>query len=83
MDESAIFIYLFDLWKIGGIRISLYVLGWSAAGTAFERLAAYMRVFHYKGWTLGYSFVFYLAIQSFTLFLYYLFKAKCVEDATF
>lgn len=80
---AYLFVYLFDLLKIRGIWISLYVLGWSAAGTAFEGLAAYMRVFHYKGWTLGYSFVFYLAIQSFTLFLYFLFKTKYAEDASF
>lgn len=80
---AYIFVYLFDLWKIRGIWISLYVLVWAAAGAAFEGLAAYMQVFHYKGWTVGYSFVFYLAIQSFLLFLYYLFKVKYDENASF
>lgn len=80
---TYIYIYLFDLWKIRGIWISLYVLGWSALGVAFEGLAAFMHVFHYKGWTLGYSFVFYLASQPLILLLYYRLKAKYAEAASF
>jgi hypothetical protein len=73
---AYLFVYFFDKWKISGLRIALYVSVCSAAATAYEALADFFHVFKYKGWNLGYSFVFYLAIQSFYLLLYYLIKNK-------
>jgi hypothetical protein len=73
---AYLFVYFFDKWKISGLRIALYVSVWSIAATAYEALAVYCHVFKYKGWNLAYSFVFYLAIQSFYLLLYYLIKKK-------
>ncbi|MBB6694862.1 hypothetical protein H7B90_26035 [Cohnella xylanilytica] len=66
------FVYFMDLWKIRGLGVALYVLACSAGGMAFEALAVYYRVFTYKHWTLGLSFLFYLFAQTVLAFLYLL-----------
>jgi hypothetical protein len=73
---SYIFVYLFDKWKIHGIGIVLYIISWSLVAVAYEGLTVYLHVYKYKGWTLGYSLVYYLAVQSFYLLLYYVIKHK-------
>jgi hypothetical protein len=73
---AYLFLYFFDKWKLRGLLISLYVLLCSAAGAGFEALAVYFHVFKYKGWSIGYSFVFYLFVQSVDVLLYYLIKKK-------
>lgn len=73
---AYIFVYFFDKWRVHGLFITVYILVWSMVGTAFEALAVYFHVFKYKGWNLGYSFVFYLAVQSLYILLYHVIKKK-------
>lgn len=73
---AYLFVYFFDKWRVQGLFVTLYVLIWSAVGTGFEALAVYFHVFRYKTWRLEYSWVFYLAVQSFYLLLYYIIKKK-------
>lgn len=77
---AYIFVYFFDKWKIRGLFISLYVLVWSLIGVGFEAIAVFFHVFKYKEWNLGFSFVFYLFIQSFEIFLYYRIKEKYQQN---
>ena len=73
---AYVFVYFYDKWKVRGLWTVLYVAVWSTASTLFERFADYCHVFKYKGWNLGYSFVFYLAVQSLYLLLYYMVKSS-------
>ncbi|PYI53872.1 hypothetical protein [Paenibacillus flagellatus] len=68
------FVYFFDRWNVRGLGIAGYVVVWSAFAVAFEALAARLHVFHYKGWTLGYSSLVYLVVQSLYLAFYYRIK---------
>ncbi|MGF7036385.1 hypothetical protein J2T17_007448 [Paenibacillus mucilaginosus] len=73
---AYVFLYLFDWWKPKGIRITWYVLAWSLAGVAYEWVSVtFFHLYNYgKGWQFGYSFVFYLTSQAFTVWFYYMVK---------
>ncbi|MDQ0113729.1 hypothetical protein [Paenibacillus harenae] len=72
---SYLFLYVFDRWRLEGLKISLYVLAWSIAAVAFEAFAVRLHVYNFqKGWNSGYSFVFYLASQTFMIWFYYTVK---------
>ncbi|WP_276353376.1 hypothetical protein [Cohnella caldifontis] len=64
------FAYLYDKLRIRGLAIPAYLLVWAVAGTAFEAAAASFGVFDYKGWSLRYSFLVYLAVLSVTAYLF-------------
>lgn len=76
---AYLFAYFLDRWNIRRLFIPLYILAWSVAGTAFEALAAYFHVYKYKGWNLGFSFLFYLTIQFFTFLIYEAIKKKYTQ----
>nr|AYQ74293.1 hypothetical protein EAV92_18005 [Cohnella candidum] len=62
-----VFIYLYDLWKIGGLGIPLYVLAWAILGACFEKLSVVFRVFQYKDWSTYDSFLIYVIVQLLTV----------------
>ncbi|MDF2962518.1 MAG: hypothetical protein K0S39_4253 [Paenibacillus sp.] len=72
---AYLFMYFFDKWRPRGLWINVYILAWSAGGTLYEGLAAYLHVYKYKEWKLGYSFFFYLAAQAICLLFYYIIKS--------
>lgn len=69
-----LFVYGYDRYRVRGLGISLYVLVWSAFGTAFEAFAARFGIFAYKGWTSSYSFAVYFIVQMLTIVIYELAK---------
>lgn len=71
---AYLFVYFYFSWRISGLAISLYILLWSIGGVAFESLAVYFKVFTYKGWSLKYSFLLYLVIQTATLVFFHFLK---------
>jgi hypothetical protein len=52
--------YLYDKFHPKGLYFTAYVIIWSLLSTGFEWLAVICHVFKYNGWTLLYSFSFYL-----------------------
>lgn len=71
---AYLFAYLYDRWKIRGLGTTVYVFGWSVLAAVYEGIALYFHVYTYKNWNLGYSFLFYLIVQSLTLFIYHVIK---------
>lgn len=72
---SYFFAYFLDRWRLRGLTITLYVLGWAAAAVSYEAFAAYLHVYDFqKGWNSGYSFVFYLTSQAVTVWFYGMIK---------
>jgi hypothetical protein len=53
-------VYLYDTFKPKGLYFTAYVIMWSLLAVGFEWLAVILNVFKYNGWTLLYSFSFYL-----------------------
>jgi hypothetical protein len=57
-------VYLYDKFKPNGLFFTVYVIIWSLLAVGFEWLAVILNVFKYNGWTLLYSFSFYLFATS-------------------
>jgi hypothetical protein len=53
-------VYLYDKFNPKGLYFTAYVIMWSLLAVGFEWLAIIFNVFKYHGWTLLYSFSFYL-----------------------
>lgn len=53
-------VYLYDKFNPKGLYFTTYVIMWSLLAVGFEWLAYIYNVFKYNGWTLYYSFSFYL-----------------------
>jgi hypothetical protein len=72
------FVYFYDLLKINKRTFLVYVLAWSAAGMAFQWLAAWMGMTHYQhGYRPAYNFGVFLTVQTVTgLYYEYLRKKK-------
>jgi hypothetical protein len=57
-------VYLFDKLNPNGLYFTVYVIGWSLLAVCFEWLAIFFNVFKFHGWTLLYSFSFYLFVTT-------------------
>jgi hypothetical protein len=80
---SYIYLYLYDRLRIKGLSVIGYVLLWSVAAYLIEAWASYLNVFHFtKGWSLHYSFVFYVFTQFALLPLFYVMKKQFVTTNT-
>lgn len=76
---NYIYLYLFDRMRIKGLSVIGYVLMWSFAAYLIEAWASNLHVFHFtKGWSLKYSFVFYVFTQFALLPLFYVMKKQFV-----
>ena len=53
-------VYLYDKFNPTGLYFTAYVMMWSLLAVGFEWLAVILNVFKYNGWTMLYSFSFYL-----------------------
>lgn len=72
---SYFFFYLYDYFKIKPRFSPVYVLAWATVSVALELLSGFLGVFHYlHGYTIYYSFVIYLIVQSIWVALYYIFQ---------
>ncbi|HZG84764.1 hypothetical protein [Paenibacillus sp.] len=66
-----IFVHSYHRLRVQGLEIPAYILASSLIAAAFELLCVQVRIFTYKEWNLGYSFVIYLAAQTLTLAFYH------------
>ena len=74
-----IFIYFYDWLRIRGLWKHLtYILIFSAFGLGIEWVAEVCGMFTYKGWTLAYSFLFFITVQPITIGFYY-WLSRCYE----
>ncbi|MBB6669632.1 hypothetical protein [Cohnella nanjingensis] len=71
-----LFIYVYHVCRIGGLATPVYILLGSLFGTGFERLTVYFQVFHYNDWTLRYSFMMYVAVQTATIAFFVILKRQ-------
>jgi hypothetical protein len=53
-------VFLYDKFNPNGLYFTAYVIMWSLLSIGFEWLAVILNVFKFHGWTLLYSFSFYL-----------------------
>ncbi|OZQ91437.1 hypothetical protein [Paenibacillus sp. VTT E-133291] len=53
-------VYLYDKFNPTGLYFTAYVMMWSLLSVGFEWLAVILNVFKFNGWTMLYSFSFYL-----------------------
>lgn len=73
---SYLFFYLYDYFNIKARSSPLYILAWTFASIGIERFCMNIGVFHYHhGFTIYYSFVIYLLVQSSWLLIYRMIKA--------
>ncbi|HZG77756.1 MAG TPA: hypothetical protein VEZ72_18020 [Paenibacillus sp.] len=68
------FLYAYQRLRIQGLAIPVFVLGCSAAAPGFELICVRFRVFIYKDWEPGYSFLVYMLAQSATILFYALLR---------
>ncbi|RAP76423.1 hypothetical protein DL346_13615 [Paenibacillus montanisoli] len=57
-------VYLFDKLNPNGLYFTVYVIVWSLLAVCLEWLAIFFNVFKFHGWTLLYSFSFYLFVTT-------------------
>jgi hypothetical protein len=75
-------IYFYQRLRIHGAAIPVYILIWASFATVYEAVSVYYQVFQYKGWTLHYSFVVYLLVQSLTLIFFHWIKREYVRQSS-
>jgi hypothetical protein len=71
-----LFIYFFHRQRISGIYTAIYLIICAQLATWFEWICVHFRVFHYKDWTLAYSYVTYLIVQPLTIVFFEYLKRK-------
>jgi hypothetical protein len=74
-----LFIYLYHRLGVRGAYISIFIIICSLLSTWFEYICVQFKVFHYKEWTLTYSFITYLLVQQLTILLFEFLKYKYRE----
>ncbi|MGG1674862.1 hypothetical protein ACIFOT_03825 [Neobacillus sp. NRS-1170] len=78
---SYFFVYFYERFKINKKTFIFYVLGWSLVGLVMEKVSTLMGVTHYQhGYSMKYSFVVFLVVQTTTALYYELIK-KSMEKA--
>jgi hypothetical protein len=74
---SYFFIYFYERFKIGRKAFIFYVLGWCSVGLIMENVSGFMGLTHYQhGYSMKYSVVVFLAVQTTTALYYELIKKK-------
>jgi hypothetical protein len=65
------FVYFIDRYALKNYQLIIYILVWSLIAIVVESLGVIVGVFHYKnGYEIYYSFIIYLFIQSFNVYVY-------------
>lgn len=73
---SYLFFYLYDLFSIKPRFSMLYILVWVFVSVGIERLSVIAGIFHYRhGYSIYYSFVIYLLVQSIWVLFYRIIQA--------
>ncbi len=68
---SYLFFYLYDYFNIKSAYSLLYILIWAFVSAVIERFCVMIGIFHYQhGYSIFYSFVIYLLVQSFWVVFY-------------
>jgi hypothetical protein len=57
-------IYFYIKWRIKGVYIIAYIVGWALITTSLEWIATLFGVFKYNGWKLIYSAPVYIAVYT-------------------
>lgn len=72
---SYLFFYLYDFFNIRSHFSLLYILVWAFVSVGIERLCVIVGIFHYQhGYSIYYSFIIYLLIESFWVLFYKIIK---------
>lgn len=66
------YIYLYDYWKLKGIKLVLYILGWGLFAIGFEWLSHQFHLYKYKDFTFTLGFGFYIPSLILTILFYHL-----------
>lgn len=67
---AYLFVYLYDMWRIRGIYVLVYILLFTSFGVALEWFGTLCGVYHYKEWNLLYSFTVYMCNQILLLLFF-------------
>lgn len=74
---SYFFVYFYERFKVGRKVFIFYVLGWCVMGLIMEKVSNFMGVTHYQhGYSMKYSLVVFLVVQTTTALYYELMKEK-------
>jgi hypothetical protein len=65
-----LFVYAVHRFRVRGLAVPIFVLAGSAVALGFELICVRFRVFVYKEWEPGYSFLVYLLAQGATILFY-------------
>jgi hypothetical protein len=65
-----LFIYLYDYFKIKGIRFVLYIFIWALAALGMEFITNKLHVYNYHGWKLIYSLPTYTGVMIIHILLF-------------
>lgn len=73
---SYLFFYIYDFFNIKPQNSLLYILVWAFMSVGMERICVYIGIFYYQnGYSIYYSFVIYLLVQSFWVIFHRIIKA--------
>ncbi|MDX5474254.1 MAG: hypothetical protein LPK00_01850 [Bacillaceae bacterium] len=67
---AYIFVYIYAHFRFSNFKFVIFIVISSLLGTAFEYLSSLFNMFHYKEWTIFFSFTVYLIIQPLTILFY-------------
>jgi hypothetical protein len=72
-------VYFYDKWNIKGLWVVGYLTACSLFAVGFEWISLLVGIFHYKGYSLQFSFPIYLTVQGVVLLFYHLllYKHRC------
>lgn len=66
------FIYLYDYWKLKGLKLVGYLLVWGVFSIGFEWISHQFHVFKYKDFTFSLGFSIYISSHILTILYYHL-----------
>lgn len=66
------FIYLYDYWKLKGLRLVAYIMVWGVFSIGFEWISHQFHVFKYKDFTFSLAFSIYISSHILTILYYHL-----------
>lgn len=79
---SMIFLYIYDKWKLQGMKLFWYLVFWTVFSIFFEWLCLINRVLTYTGWKLYYSIPTY-PVSALLLICLFHFIKKHLKDEVF
>lgn len=71
---SYFLIYFYDKWNLKGMKLVLYIIGWTIISISYEWLCVINNILHYKDWNILFSIPTYPVAIIVTLTVFHFIK---------